>query len=86
MTADTREDAGDVLEDRGDELQDDQEDDAEDDFEKSIRDMKKEREDSEDAVPRRVHLLPSSVLEYHADDRVVSLKQLRPSFIAERRR
>jgi HAE1 family hydrophobic/amphiphilic exporter-1 len=49
MTADTREDAGDVVEDRGDDLQDDQEDDAEDDFNKSIRDMKKQREESEKA-------------------------------------
>jgi len=50
MTADTREDAGDVLEARGDDLADDQEDDAEDDFEKSIKDMRDQREDSEEAV------------------------------------
>ena len=50
MTADTREDAGDVLEARGDDLADDQEDEAEDDFEKSIKDMREQREDSEEAV------------------------------------
>ena len=55
MTADTREDAGDVVEARGDDLQDDQEDDAEDDFEKSIKDMKEQREDSEEAADDLQH-------------------------------
>jgi len=50
MTIDTREDAGDVVEARGDDLQDDQEDESEEDFEKSIRDMKDQREESEEAA------------------------------------
>jgi len=50
MTIDTREDAGDVVEARGDDLQDDQEDESEEDFEKSIRDMNDQREESEEAA------------------------------------
>jgi multidrug efflux pump subunit AcrB len=50
MTADTREDAGDVVEERGDDLQDDQRDDAEDDFDDQIEALKDQREKSEDAA------------------------------------
>ncbi|HUS21766.1 MAG TPA: efflux RND transporter permease subunit, partial [Aeromicrobium sp.] len=49
MTADTREDAGDAVEARGDDLQDDQRDDAKDDYKDGLDELRDQRRDSEHA-------------------------------------
>jgi HAE1 family hydrophobic/amphiphilic exporter-1 len=49
MTADLRKDAGDSIEDRGNKLRDDQEDKAKDDYKDSIKELRDQREKSQDA-------------------------------------
>ena len=52
MTTDTRKDAGDSVEKRGNELRDDQEQKAKDDYRDSIKDLEKQRRESEDSADR----------------------------------